>query len=152
MTNFVERMQTALDADLDRRDDGDLAEWNGSEDGTSLAAVSRDTDLAFRAWGMRCGEQRMAQAVLPITVGSIVLDLDGEAFIETDHHPVEITSETDRVIVEGDSGYALGMMWPEHADEIGRILDSLGMEIRPVIHENGGNGSLVRSRCDLKAA
>jgi len=152
MTNFVERMQTALRADLASREDGDLAEWDGSEGGDGLAEINRDTDLPFRAWGMRCGEQSMAQAVLPITVGSIVFDLEGEAFIETEHHPTAITSETDRVIAEGDSEYALGMMWPDHADEIGRILGSLGLEASPTIDGNGGNGRILRARCDLKTA
>ena len=150
MKDIVDRVRAALRKDLEGHPQGEIIEWNDQSPGESLDLVNRDSDLDFKGWGMKIDEQAIAQAMLKLPVGTLVIDLEADPFFETDHRTVNIESETDRTIIESDASYALGVMWPDEADAMEKALSHVGMEIVPQIRDGGAGGSLTYSRNKIR--
>ena len=154
MKDIVEGVRAALRKDLEIKPSGEIVEWNDQNPGESLNLVSRESDLNFKGWGMKVDEQTIAQAMLTLPVGTLVIDLEADPFFETDHRTVRIDSETDRTIIESDASYALSVMWPNEADAMEKMLSRIGMEIVPEIRGGGAGagGSLTYSRNAVRQA
>lgn len=151
MTNFIERVRQALSEDLNRHNEGDLTEWGPENPGPSLSNLGKKEGFDLIGWGMKLDDERVAQAMIPTPLGTIVIDLETEPFFETPHRSVSIDSETDRTIAESDAEYALELVWPEEAASLMDVLRRIGMEIIPTIKDYGRNGDLSYSRNTMRS-
>ena len=150
MTDIIERVRQALEKDLAACPEGEIAEWNPDTPGEALSRIGSDEKIVIRGWGMKVEGERLAQAMLPTAIGTIVIDIESEPFFETQGRSISLTSETDRTIAESDPEYALELAWPDEADPLMEILDKLGMEIVPTIQSHGGPGTLSYSRNNMR--
>jgi len=151
MNDKIERIRTLLIAKIKSCVSDGVLTHESHEEMAQIIGCNPDD---VKIWGLNIDDYQAGQAVIMTAAGRFVIDANpGEtAFYETfKGRDVQLSSETEAIIFESDHESAINAAFGSDSNEIIKLCQSLGVEIKRDIKITPYRTSMTFNKNDLLA-